>query len=614
MSGSGGSGILIARKADGTWSPPSGILLHTSELGFVAGVDIYDCVLVINNVAVLEMFSRPRVVLGTDVHLNVGPLVMAGQPESELQIRWKELDGTVLTYLKARGKHQSVQLDGSLVTERSNENERFYAGNVNVLDILAGNIPKEVPETRPLFEVIKAAEGRTDYDAAVMKMLAEQPAPGDALIDKTKISPHSPLAGSPFGIPDSQDPDPFGVIALEMAGLEIREAGTRARPASSQFEFTPSPTSPVYARFNRQSVDTYLSKSNRGSYLSTKTQATTMTDMGTQTDITTEVIRTEDEQSPSEPTPALPPRPKSQEVWDPTTIPIPAGSSSESLSVTASDEAVFDAKELSRVNTAIVADQLAEELSDEADDADDEDEDEDEEEPVVFEVATAAQPTRAAILSSQVTQVIQAKGALVTIPKRVPPPLPVRSPARTSRSSKTEYGDVSGLRSPLRTSFLASDLVDQLSVASGEHAEEEAEPPKEGTAAEPIGEIVEETAEDTAEFASAEEPEDTRSAESTASHLPLDVEKTESTSPYEEHSSPALETIAPVAAVIERPPSVDESQEAFHTVELTSSPENSEGEPQTPKHTENFDMHDVENMKDVSVHSDRRDSKFITVA
>ena len=614
MSGSGGSGILIARKADGTWAPPSGILLHTSELGFVAGVDIYDCVLVINNVAVLEMFARPRVMLGTDVHLTVGPLVTSGQSESELKIHWKELDGTVLTYLKARGKHQGVQLDGSLVTERSNENERFYAGNVNVLDILAGNIPKEVPETRPLFEVIKAAEGRTDYDAAVLKMLAEQPAPGDALIDKTKISPHSPLAASPFGIPDVQDPDPFGVIALEMAGLEIREAGTRARPASSQFEFTPSPTSPVYARFNRQSVDTFLSKSNRGSYLSTKTQATTMTDTGTQTDITTEVIRTEDEQSPPEPTPALPPRPKSQEVWDPTTIPIPAGSSSESLSVTASDEAIVDAKELSRVNTLIVADQLAEELSDEADDADDEDEDEDEEEPVVFEVATAAQPTRAAILSSQVTQVIQAKGALVTIPKRIPPPLPVRSPARTSRSSKTEYGDVSGLRSPLRTSFLASDLVDQLSVASGEPAEEQAEPPKENPSSEPIGEIVEETAEDTAEFASAEEPEDAQAAESKASRLSLDVEKTESTSPYEEHSSPALETIAPDAAVIERPPSADESQEAFHTVELTSSPENSEGEPQTPKHTENFDMHNVENMKDVSVHSDRRDSKFITVA
>src|SRR4051794_27164489 len=45
MSGSGGAGMITARKADGTWSPPSGIMLHTAALGFVIGVDIYDCVL-----------------------------------------------------------------------------------------------------------------------------------------------------------------------------------------------------------------------------------------------------------------------------------------------------------------------------------------------------------------------------------------------------------------------------------------------------------------------------------------------------------------------------------------------------------------------------------------
>ncbi len=40
VSGAGGSGVLIARKDDGTWSPPSGILLHTAGLGFLVGIDI----------------------------------------------------------------------------------------------------------------------------------------------------------------------------------------------------------------------------------------------------------------------------------------------------------------------------------------------------------------------------------------------------------------------------------------------------------------------------------------------------------------------------------------------------------------------------------------------
>lgn len=475
MSGSGGSGILIARKADGTWSPPSGILLHTAALGFVIGVDIYDCILVINSVSALEMFTRSKVTLASDVGLTVGPLVSSGLLENDT--RWKDLNNTVLTYLKAKGQYRGVPLDGSLVTERSNENAKFYTNDIDVLDILAGNVRKSIPEIQPLFEAIKAAEGRTDYDTATMDLLSQQPAPGDAIIETPTLTPISPRPS--FGVPTVDDPDPFGVIALEMAGLEIREAGTKARPTSAQFEYNPSPTSPVFSTFNRQSVDTSLTRSNRGSYMSNRTQATTMTDAYTQTDVNgtpdttlspnqsdgngrtspdhTLAISKEPEEidytkvdmsvlkhlsqesvDTSAQTPISAPKPK------PVAVPAPTRSSTER---TFTDQAVMtnDEKPEPQKPEAHPEDERDE-------DADDEDEMDDEDEPIVYEVATT-QPTRATIMSSQVTQVIQAKGALVTIPKRVPPPLPVRSPARVSRSSKSEYGDLSGLASPSRQSF-----------------------------------------------------------------------------------------------------------------------------------------------------------------
>lgn len=103
------------------------------------------------------------------------------------------------------------------------------------------------------------------------------------------------------------------------------------------------------------------------------------------------------------------------------------------------------------------SDHTEDEKDADADDEDDESMDEGDE-TVVYEIATAAPPTRTTILSTQVTQVIHAKGALVTIPKRIPPPLPTRSPARTSRASNSEFGDVSSLRSPLRTSFQSYDV------------------------------------------------------------------------------------------------------------------------------------------------------------
>lgn len=61
-----------------------------------------------------------------------------------------------------------------------------------------------------------------------------------------------------FGLPSLEDPDPFGVKALELAGLEIREAGSSIRPSIDVFEYRPSPTSPVF-RLSTQSLDLAIS-------------------------------------------------------------------------------------------------------------------------------------------------------------------------------------------------------------------------------------------------------------------------------------------------------------------------------------------------------------------
>lgn len=488
-SGSGGSGVLVARLTDGTWSAPSGLLLHTAALGFVIGVDVYDCVLVINSLSDLEMFTRAETTLGSDVQLAVGPVMSTGHIENE--VRSSDMENTVLTYVKARGEHRPVNIDGSLVTERTAENHRFYGRRASVFDILAGKAPHiDSPELKTLYEVIKSAEGRVDFDARMLEGLASQPAPGDAVIENPAVlSPTSP--GVPFfGVPDTEDFDPFGVKALEMAGLEIREAGTNLRPASSQFEFNPSPTSPLFGHFNhRQSVDTYRTQSvsNRASYMSNKSSRTTfsrMTDAFTQTTVETRVTT-----------------PNSEDGHDWTSVDkLPVVMEPDEVDYTQIDDSAIKRwsqedilEQPSCIDRGLGGDVTVKEtfvgksqdsvkdvgremptVDERDEDADDEDDDsefgmatvdddegenddnfeEDEDEPIVFEVyeakaVQAVQPVRVATTSSQVTQVTHAKGALVTIPKRVAPPVPVRSPARTSRS---EFGDIPA-KSPLRRSF-----------------------------------------------------------------------------------------------------------------------------------------------------------------
>jgi lipid-binding SYLF domain-containing protein len=260
MSGASGSGVLIARKDDGSWSPPSGIMLHTAGLGFMVGIDIYDCVVVINSEKALEAFYKVRCTLGSEVSVAAGPIGAGGVLETEVHKR----QAPIFTYMKSRGFYAGVQIDGTIVIERTDENERFYGQRIGAKEILNGQVKHPPMEVKRLLETIKAAQGDTDIDEAFMP---EGPPPSDFEIDD----------GHMFGVPDNEDPDPYGVLALEKAGMAVRDAGTQERASWEQFSFNPSPTSPIHAVFAaRTSGERPRSYSSRPGSWRTSTQSSVL--------------------------------------------------------------------------------------------------------------------------------------------------------------------------------------------------------------------------------------------------------------------------------------------------------------------------------------------------
>ncbi|KAI9709787.1 MAG: hypothetical protein M1820_003190 [Bogoriella megaspora] len=408
VSGAGGSGILIGRKEDGTWSPPSGILLHTAGLGFLIGVDIYDCVVVINTQKALDAFSKLRCTLGGEVSAVAGPVGAGGMLETEIHKR----QAPVFTYLKSRGFYAGVQVDGTVIIERTDENANFYGEKISCADILAGKVRHPPYELKMLMETLKAAEGDKNVNTA---LLPSEPPPGDY---EVKEEADGPI----FGIPDKEDDDPFGVRALQEAGLEIREATTRARASADEFEFRPSPTSPIYPAFNRRSMDgkSNASISRRSSWrtstLSNEIRTPTV-DSATQTEFGDENAP----QASSSPPKGSPNRhsPKSSMgdipeykvfTTPPTTIEhLTSETKSTSTSNSPSPVSPSPIGLTSNITSAsISADDLP---------ADDE------EPVVVHEVQHAASPQ------------VLAKARLVTVPKRAPPALPPRNPGRASKGT-----------------------------------------------------------------------------------------------------------------------------------------------------------------------------------
>ncbi|TKA45291.1 hypothetical protein B0A54_04387 [Friedmanniomyces endolithicus] len=181
-SGAGGSGIIVAKMPDGQWSPPSGILIHTIGFGLVAGADIYDCVCVINNENGMDGFTRVRATVGGEISAAVGPLGGGSTVDSEVFKR----QSAVWTYTKSKGLYLGVQIDGTIIVERTSENERFYGiEKVRNKEILAGRVrPPQGGTLVSLWETLQACEGHS-YDQS--KLPPPGPAPGDLELEQPRM-------------------------------------------------------------------------------------------------------------------------------------------------------------------------------------------------------------------------------------------------------------------------------------------------------------------------------------------------------------------------------------------------------------------------------------------
>ena len=382
FSGSGGAGVLLGRIPEtGEWSPPSGIMLHTAGVGLLAGVDIYDCVVVINTPEALEAFKNFRCTVGGEISASAGPVGVGGILESEVHKR----QTPVWNYMKSRGLYGGIQIDGTVIIERIDENERFYGEKISGIDILAGKIRHPPWEIRGLLQTIKQAQGDVDVDESLL------PPPGETPGDLS-----NPGSGPLFGVPAVDDPDPFGVKALEAEGLFIREASTKHRPSHEVFEFKPNPTSPVYPTFAAARAS--LDSSNRASWRASVQSHTSVT-RGTQTDDSpttapTSVSRTSSRSrfAPSD----------KESRWD-------------------QDQDRDESKDMDR--TSVIDDDFE-----------------------VHEVSSATVSKRGSAIEepgktsgspveSHRTSPTFTRARLVTIPKRIPPPLPPRHPQRLGSAS-----------------------------------------------------------------------------------------------------------------------------------------------------------------------------------
>ncbi|KLO93417.1 uncharacterized protein Y057_9090 [Fusarium fujikuroi] len=152
---SGGSGVVIARRSDGTWSPPSSFIVSSLGAGFVFGLDVYDCVCVLNTPEQVAAFTKPRLSFGAEGSVALGPIGTGGSVEAALSKTARPM----WSYMKSRGLWMGVQIDGTIVVTRGDANATFYnERGITAEKILCGDVAWPMAG-KPLFEIPPPGDG-----------------------------------------------------------------------------------------------------------------------------------------------------------------------------------------------------------------------------------------------------------------------------------------------------------------------------------------------------------------------------------------------------------------------------------------------------------------------
>ena len=148
--GEGGTGVLVARKPDGTFSAPAFYSIGGGSVGLQIGYQEASVVLVFMSERALLSALERGVTLGTDASVAAGTL----GDSSNTQRRSSARD--IYYFAEARGVFAGLSLDGAVVSPRASHNEAYYgAGATPYGIVIEGRFDR--PEADALRRVLTPA-------------------------------------------------------------------------------------------------------------------------------------------------------------------------------------------------------------------------------------------------------------------------------------------------------------------------------------------------------------------------------------------------------------------------------------------------------------------------
>ena len=151
IGGSGGRAVLLAADpTTGKWVGPAFYALTTASVGFQAGVEVSEAVMLVMTDKGLNSLLGGSFKLGADVGVAAGP-VGAGAKSS--------IQSDIVSYSRAKGIYGGLNFDGTIVHSSLEWNQSYYKRPASATDVLV-RASVSNPHAEKLLGAMTAAAGK----------------------------------------------------------------------------------------------------------------------------------------------------------------------------------------------------------------------------------------------------------------------------------------------------------------------------------------------------------------------------------------------------------------------------------------------------------------------
>ena len=131
LGGKTGSGVMVVRRGDGSWSSPFFVKLGGAGFGFQLGFEKKDILMIFESTDSVQKLMNNKITLGVDASAAAGPAGASAGKGSETDFK-----AEIYTYVKTEGLFAGVSVDGSVMNHDYDQNIELYGNNITPQQII----------------------------------------------------------------------------------------------------------------------------------------------------------------------------------------------------------------------------------------------------------------------------------------------------------------------------------------------------------------------------------------------------------------------------------------------------------------------------------------------